>query len=469
MPSFGSTYSRIKHLSDFYRSVFVALIWFLITFPGRAGFDTIYAIQIMRNGQTTNWWTSWYFRILQLLTVDGKLIWIFSLIGVFALTLSFLYFVRSIPISNKIKNFAFFGTILNPIFGVFGVTVQHDVFQTSGLFLLLGLELRQTRKLDVTNKERVAIYSTSFLLMATSHAGALTIALAILVLVVRYKKILLGIGLTIGFITFSFVSNIGIDSSWMKYGKFDSVLLDLKCIAQHPDARIDNSQWEFLKTMLPMDDWKKPQSCSSLSNMPFKDNFNFSNVRISNKFIMTYFKISLQNPSLWAQSHIVRTTLALPPPFFRAPENMVDLDYSNPVGQGTNWALQKGNNIVIHPSVDDPSLKIEIPVLHQIDFLVQALSFLINQASWFWGWAGLWLWPSILFLSLVANFGRQQFRTFVTISYPILSLHAFYVLFGWGPTPRHLQITILVGVFASLIFVKVSALYFVKIFRNYQA
>ena len=458
----------IKNSSDSQRAVIVALTWFFITFPGRAGFDTIYAIQMIRDGQTTNWWTAWYFRILQLLTIDGRVIWIFSLVGILTLTLSFLYFIKSIPLANRIKNFAFLGTILSPIFGVFGVTVQHDVFQTSGLLLLIGLEIRQSRNLDVSKKEKFTFYSTSFLLMATSHAAAIAISLAILVLVVRHRDIRLAIALSVGFLSFTLISAIGIDSSMMKYGKYDSVILDLKCIAQHPDARITDSQWKFLETMLPRKDWQKSEICSSLSDMPFMPKINYTNVGLTETFVKTYLLISIQNPSLWAQSHIVRTTLALPPPFFRSPENMVDLDYSKPVGQGTNWALQKNNNIVIHPSVDDPSLKIEIPVLHQADFFIQALSFLVNQASWFWGWAGLWLWPTMLLLFLIAYSGRQRFLALITTSYPVLSLHAFYVVFGWGPTPRHLQVTIIVGIFALLVFMRIAISSFVDKFQKFQ-
>jgi len=286
--------------------------------------------------------------------------------------------------------------------------------------------------------------------MATSHAAMITIPLAIVVLLARYRKFIMPLILSLGFIVFTFVSAVGIDSSSIKYSKYDSLILDLKCIAQHPDARISDPQWSFLETMLPLETWKKPVSCSSLSNMPFRENLDIENVGLNQEFIRTYLSVSLQNPSLWAQSHIVRTTIALPPPFFRSPENMVDLDYSKPVGEGANWALQKENNIiVIHPSVDDLSLKVEIPVLHQLDFVVQALSFLINQASWFWGWAGLWLWPCMLLLFMTASLRPQWFMALITTSYPILSLHLFYVAFGWGPTPRHLQTTIIIGIFAT--------------------
>lgn len=456
----------LKNSSDVNRAIAVALFWFLITFPGRAGLDTVYAIQMMRDGQTTNWWTAWYFRVLQVLTLNGRVIWLFSLVGVLILTLSFLYFVKSIPISKKTRNFAFYGTVFSPIFGVFGVTVQHDVLQTSGLLILIALEIRQSRNLETTNGAKIVLYSISFLLMATSHAAVIAVTFAVLVLLTRYRKIGMALLLALGFSLFTVVSAAGIDSSQMKYGKFDSVLLDLKCIAQHPYARITPSQWAFLETMLPRESWERPQSCSSLSHMPFKEKFTYENVGLNQPFIKTYLMISLQNPSIWAQSHIVRTVIALPPPFFRSPENMVDLDYSKPVGQGTNWALQKGNNIVIHPSIDDPSLKKEIPVLHQLDFLVvQSLSFLINQASWFWGWAGLWLWPSMFLLFFTASLGRKKFIDFITCSYPILSLHLFYIAFGWGPTSRHLQITIIVGLFSSLLLLKMVILYGIKMYR----
>jgi hypothetical protein len=435
-------------------AIVVASVWFLITFPGRAGFDTVYAIQLMRDGETTNWWTAWYFRILQVLTFNGKNIFVFALFGILLLTLSFLFFVRGLPFSTKVLNFAFYGTVISPIFGVFGVTVQHDVLQTSGLLLLLGLEIRNVRGMIMSTNKKLFLYSTSFALMATSHAALVTVSLSILILIIRYRQYFLATALTVGFVSLTTLSGIGVDSSWMKNGKFDSIILDLKCIAQHPDARINETQWKFLETMMSVSEWKNPVSCSSLSFMPFAENLNYQNIGINTVFIKTYVLVSLHNPSLWAQSHIVRTTLALPPPFFRSPENMVDLDYSKPVGEGTNWALQKGNNIVIHPSVDDPSLEIEVPILHQLDFLVQAVSFVINQASWFWGWAGFWLWPTLLLLLLIASLGNKWFLIFLTTAYPVLSLHLLYVVFGWGPTPRHLQVTIIVGIFASLIFIR---------------
>jgi len=458
--------SYVKTSSDLSRAIVVALFWFFLTFPGRAGFDTVLAIKLMREGQTTDWWTAWYFRVLQVLTFNGRAIWLFSLVGILTLTLSFLYFIKSIPISEKMRSFAFYATVFSPIFGVFGVTVQHDVFQTSGLLLLIALEIRQSRNFEISDRSKLTVYTVAFLLMATSHAAVITFALAMIILLIRYRKVAMVFFLSIGFYLLSTVSAVGIDSSWMKYGKFDSVVLDLKCIAQHPDARISVSQWDFLETMLPLETWKEMLRCDTLTFMPFKKDLNYKNVGINQEFIKTYLLIALQNPPLWAQSHIVRTTSALPPPFFQGPENMVELDHSKPVGEGANWALQIGNP-VIHPSIDDPSLKIEVPILHQLDFLlVQSLSFLINQASWFWGWSGLWLWPSMLLLFFTASLGRRMFIDFITYSYPILSLHLFFVAFGWGPTSRHLQITIIVGIFASLLLGKMVILKGIKMYRN---
>lgn len=468
VPLNKSLISYVKNSSHLSRAIAVALFWYFLTFPGRAGFDTVLAIKLMREGQTTAWWTAWYFRVLQVLTFNGKAIWLFSLVGILTLTLSFLYFIKSIPVSEKMRSFAFYATVFSPIFGVFGVTVQHDVLQTSGLFMLIALEIRQSRNFEISKRSKISVYTVAFLLMATSHAAVITFTLAMIVLIIRYREVAMVFLLSIGFYLLSIVSAVGIDSSWMKYGKFDSVVLDLKCIAQHPDARISVSQWNFLETMLPLETWKEMVRCDTLAFMPFKKDVNYKNVGINQEFIKTYLSIALQNPSLWAQSHIVRTTIALPPPFFQGPENMVELDYSKPVGEGANWALQIGNP-VIHPSIDDPSLKIEIPILHQLDFLLaQSLSFLINQASWFWGWPGLWLWPTMLLLFLVSSLGRHWLMNLISYTYPILSLHLFYVAFGWGPTSRHLQFTIIIGIFATVIFFNLFISFVRKLFIDKQ-
>ena len=57
------------------------------------------------------------------------------------------------------------------------------------------------------------------------------------------------------------------------------------------------------------------------------------------------------------QAHLQRGSEALPPPFFQGPPNQVDRNLAIPVGLNTNTALQLGPE-VLHPSIDDPALKI---------------------------------------------------------------------------------------------------------------
>ena len=160
------------------------------------------------------------------------------------------------------------------------------------------------------------------------------------------------------------------------------------------------------------------------------------------EFSKIYFSIATKNPAIVIQTHLQRSSVALPPPFFQGPQNQVDRNINNPIGLNTNVALQLGP-VLLHPSIDYPKLKLDHNFLKPLESFVLFNSFVINQASWFWGWGGLWLCPIFIYFLFRVN-ERKQLEL-LKLVYPILITHAILVAVGPIPGPRYVMSTILVG------------------------
>ena len=143
-----------------------------------------------------------------------------------------------------------------------------------------------------------------------------------------------------------------------------------------------------------------------------------------------------------------RSRGAFPPPFFQGPQNQIDSNLSHPVGFGTNTALQAGPE-VIHPSIDEESVRLSINLLKPFERFAQIGIFLVNQASWFWGWGGLWLW-GVLALSRLMFKGRW-FRKMISVFYPIFFLNFMLFFVSPGGYPRYVMSSVIAGFICTII------------------
>lgn len=434
-----------RYLSWNSASIASAAVWYLGLFPGRIGYDSIQAINLMRDNRSTDWWTGWYFRVLELSTFRGNSIWLASLISLCTLYLALKLFIFSLPISRAVMEKVFFALCLSPLFGNFAVTVSHDTFFTSGILLLVGYSFRIRSGLSSRAIQYIPVAVAVLLL--TSKSGYIALA-GFLVFLLCCRTPALKVFIYICFTISLFVlSNIGISKTSVPLEIMPAVA-DLKCVTQHPEANISKSEWNFLATINPIENWREPATCSSMDEalIPLSD----SNIELVDRweFLKYYLSIASKNPAIVIQAHLQRSSEALPPPFFQGPQNQVDQDIRNPIGLNTNTALQLGPE-VLHPSIDDPRLKMDFGPFIYVQPLLLFFSFLINQASWFWGWGGLWLWPTILIP--IVFFRITRFKDLLVVSYPILTNHLFLAVFGPIPAPRYVMSTVLIGLTYTLV------------------
>lgn len=428
--------------------VFLSAIWYLALFPGRLGFDYSESIRIMQSGESTDWWTASFWWFLKITSFNGTTIMVSSALSLLILGYALFYLSESVVSTRMSNRKALIVFFCSPLYGGFGLNVSHDVFIAAGILLFTGFHIRNLVNINlVTNSDLIAIV-VGGLLLITTHYGPFIIAMNVLLLLLKqfYKFAFLLLGAS----TFAFfLSGFGV-TQVPKYGLVIPIIADIKCVAQHPQAEISRSEWVELTAIAPELEWKNPTNCSYVDDgfyaMP---SLVLADVTLTPSLIKTYLGIAGRNSAVVAMAHIQRASVALPPPFFSGPQNQVILNPNIPIGLGTNTALQSYPG-VLHPSIDEPSVAKKISVFKVLEVPAQGLIFIINQASWFWGWGGLWLWPITIYalVYLKRGYTGSLFPFFSST----LVLHGLLLIFS-VPLPRYVMGTIIIGNLLLLIMI----------------
>ena len=436
--------------SKFSWAIVICFFWYLALFPGRLGFDSALAIRMIQDGKSTDWWSALFFWFLKLSTLGGKTIAIASLIQLAVLFFAILNFIRSLPINREAQNSTLLIIVATPLFGVFGLGVSHDVFQSAGILFLLSLEFKKFfsnhQYFEYSRKEKIGFGVYLVFCLSMSKVGLLILLVYAVILVIR-RNFASALAIVISTVTLFAVSSVGISSQASGYYLWP-VFADLKCVAQHVEAEISVDEWTWLEEYAPKELWLTPISCSSMDQAVEALGFRSSiELAVDLDFVKKSASIIGKNPAIVFMAHVNRSRVALPPPFFPIPANQTNMDPNWIIGEGTNTALQSGPE-VLHPSIDEPSMKVDKGLFELLEIVAQAPTLMINQASWFWGWGGLWLWP-ILFI-FIAKLKPLKKRLILIANWPTMILHM--ALFAVAPTslPRYVMSTILCGVIVSI-------------------
>jgi hypothetical protein len=423
----------------------ISSAWYLSLFPGRLGFDYSKAIVMIQNGESTSWWTSLFWWFLRISSLEGRSIAIASFLCLIGLGYSLFYLCESLPGKKTVNRLSLLLVSLTPIYGAFGVNVSHDVFQVAGILIFTGFQFRVFSAREMIGAADYLAVTLASAMVLTTHYGLPLVAVNVFLFLVQkyFKLAFLIAGSTV---LISTISPIGI-TQVPTYGLVIPIMGDLKCIAQLETAELSDADWDFLLSLAPKNEWTDPKTCSftdySLGDMKSID---LGEIEFNSNLVSNYLTIASNNPAVVAMAHFQRASIALPPPFFFGPPNQVTRNPAVPIGQGTNNALQSYPG-VLHPSIDEASVNNQISWLLPLEAVAQASIFLVNQASWFWGWGGLWLWPIVIYLTF--GFKGLGVLSRITILSNVLVLHGLLLILS-APLPRYVISTILLGLFISI-------------------
>ncbi len=413
-------------------------------FPGRIYKDSATMFQLMSEGRSTDQWNALYFWFISVTSNKGQFPFLSALICAALFYISLFLFVDALPTQEENKRKTLLVIVVTPFVGVFGFTIGHDVTATSGILLLLrALFVMKKSKLQ---KNELFIVALGVVLSSTSILGCAAVFGFSVVLFFRNRKLISILSLSIcAALTLGSASLFSIERSESDLS-IAAVLGDLKCIAQHPDSKIEEKDWESLIELAPKDLWLEPMSCTVADNAFFAlENAS----RSKSKVLETWISLARNNPQIMLQARIHRASNALPPIFFRSPPNMFDTSYSNPVGAVAASDLQIAPDL-FKTSVDLPINELnELPNQRILETTVLLPTFFLNQRSDLWGWGGFWL--TLTFLLIIVRF-RNAARPQLVNLIPLVCVHLTLILFSPSPSPRYVFASILVGIVFSLNF-----------------
>lgn len=427
--------------------VIAGTFWYLSLFPGILGPDNSVLVRKIQVGESTDQWTAIYFKLIQILTFNGRFIYLASLFFLILYSITLCKFVRSLPVSETVQKRSLFIFVLTPFYGVFGVSIGHDLTFVCGLLIVLRLWIiSHSIKKNFELKE-ISFELLGLMLLATHASGypvvIVHIALRILFHGLRY------FGLVLVFVLAMAISSVGVKSDQAP-GDIRLLLAEVKCIVQDENADVAVYDWNYLKNISPVENWLLAVPCDDIDKSVIAlGKINYKNIDRKDLFTQLA-SLASRNIPTFAMSRIAKSSPVLPPLFFSPPPNGINTNFGNPIGYNSAQDLSVSAG-VFHPSVDEPSVDYNIGLLKPLWAIAQGTMLITNQASWFWGWGGLWIFP---FMALLMTFKSKEIRIFRFSILSILFSNWFFLtLLMPAPSPRYAMHYIILGILSTIIMV----------------
>ena len=432
----GMNLNLSNRIKPYFIEIGILFFYFIALFPGRPSYDAVLITDMMKNGESAATWSATYFRLMQVLTFNGNILSVASATGMVVFYFSFLFLVTALPFSNRIQLITRRVVVALPVFSIFALTVNHDVFAVSGTFLLVGLLIKNK---PLKNTNLVMLIFAGFLTSMSWLGIAAFLGFIFSILIKRrYKEAILSFIMITTFVVGSLlILNVdpGPSNRWLP------VVGDLKCVAQDPDSEITQAQWDSLILLAPKNEWLDPASCVIADFAPDAAEKNISINPL--KSIKLWAQLLITNQKTMVEAHLQRASVALPPLFSAPPPNPFSTDYLNPIGQGVpanlfqfSEFLSTGRHTGQYESTPN--------FLKPIEIITLTAAHLFNRTAYFWGWGGLWLLLCYFFFPFI--FKKRNLHALN----PLLFTHILMLFASPGPISRYVYASIITGIAISV-------------------
>jgi hypothetical protein len=386
---------------------------------------------------------------LKLLSFGGRTVILIAFLQIVLLYAAIKNFV-AIAIPEKKRHFVLILLLVNPIFGFTAMTVSHDSTLVIGVFLLIISQNKENRIILTLNwaiQKRTVLEILGYAFLSTNYSGWLIIIGHV---VLRFRRTRIGgtlqvIRLLTIATTFTALPVIFFSGNTNNYGLEGPslpFLADIKCVTQYHDSEIGASTWKYLETLGSREYWLSNTDCSTIDEtIHLARKYGAGVPKLNRQFIKEYYKIVSLNPRVVLFAHLKRSAEVIPPPFVMANWNNSSSAEKAAIDDGFfYWA---GNwHGVVHLSVDEKSVQNELNNLKILSVFAKSLGLLMNSASWFFGWGGIWL----LFPALYYFIERkEQGVIWKEVLFYLGILHLFIFIMGPAPVPRYSLTTLFFG------------------------
>lgn len=396
------------------RNSAVAVIWWVIFFPGFFSSDSFAAVNMAKSGDLVNSYTASWAIYVRLFSLFGHFIGLLTLINTLILVYSLTRFAYAL-LSERKAAIASFVLTMTPLVAGMGITLWHDILMTAGLLLLAAFFTIFRHRDTYSKNDFYSLLVPSAVLLSFRPNGLPTfLVFAVLILIFSYRKTLirplaLVFAITAGTTIFNSLVVIGLDPINTHYAQ-EWMRNDISCYAASPDGN------GWIEKNMPgvgsTQSWASPDACTFLNRY----SLDSKDLEKSYELVPSAWrKLAFSDPGFILKTHFDRNYYVLPLPINGLPSIPFLHSTIETANAGISWAM--------------PSVAEKARILMRV----------ANALRPVLAYAGIWL--LIVLGALVLLKRREWLPTF------LLGFSLLGILFVFAPIPdgRYALFVLLAG------------------------
>jgi hypothetical protein len=386
----------------FIRNSAVAVIWWVIFFPGFYSSDSFAAVNMAKSGDLVNSYTASWAIYVRVFSLFGHFIGLLTLINTLILVYSVTRFSYAL-LSKKTAAISSFVLTLTPLVAGMGITLWHDILMTAGLLLLAAFFTIFRSQDSFTKVDFYSLLVPGALLLSFRPNGLPTfLVFAVLLLIFSYRKSLirplaLVLAITASTTIFNSLVVVGADPINTHYAQ-EWMRNDISCYAASPAG----AGW--VEKNMPgvgnTQSWASPEACTFLNRYELAPLDREKSLTV---VPAAWQKLALSEPAFILKTHFDRNYYVLPLPIKGLPSIPFLHSTIETANAGVAWAF--------------PSIAEKARIIMRVGNALRPIL----------AYAGLWL---LLILGALVFLKRKEWLPTFLLGFSLLG-----ILFVFAPIP----------------------------------
>ena len=295
------------------RNSIVAVIWWIVFFPGFFSSDSFAAVNMAKSGDLVNSYTASWAIYVRVFSIFGHFIGLLTLLNAMILVYAVTRFSYAL-LSQRTAAISSFILTLTPLVAGMGITLWHDILMTAGLLLLAAFFTLFREGHGFTKRDFYSLLVPGAVLLSFRPNGLPTfLVFSVLTLIfIRRKSLLrplaLVLAITAGTTIFNSLVVVGLDPINTHYAQ-EWMRNDISCYA----ATEKGAGWveENMPGVGTTQGWASPDACTFLNRYALEpENINKSYEVVPS----AWRKLALSDPAFILKTHFDRNYYVVPLP-----------------------------------------------------------------------------------------------------------------------------------------------------------
>ena len=396
------------------RNSVVAVVWWIIFFPGFFSADSFFSVNMAKSGELVNSSTASWAIYVRVFSLFGHFIGLLTLINTLVLVYSVTRFSYSL-LSTKTAAISSFVLTLTPLVAGMGITLWHDILMTAGLLLLAAFFTIYRQGDNFSKNDFYSLLVPSAVLLSFRPNGLPTfLVFAVLLLIFSYRKTLicplaLVLAITAGTTIFNSFVVLGANPINTHYAQ-EWMRNDISCYSASPAG----AGWveKYMPGVGNTQSWASPEACTFLNRYGLVQEDREKSYAV---VPAAWRKLALSDPAFILKTHFDRNYYVVPLPLNGLPSIPFLHSTIERPDEGIAWAM--------------PSVAEKARVIMRVGNALRPIL----------AYAGMWL---LLVLGTVIFLKRKEWLPTFLMGFSLLG-----ILFVFAPIPdgRYALFVLLAG------------------------